>query len=270
MVKTRKRIECLVFGAPSPFQQNILPSYWDVMKTYLWIRQTLINASPNRPEPTVASVSSILISELKILWSKASIPVVSDQEILHLIKNYHEKVRKIKKPIKSRNTDSMEQRMQKFRQDAKTKLFDISSCKCLDFISCKCTHKIPVKERVFLLDQRNERKMVIGSIDIVTTKRIKRAEYRQELETKTTSSTSNLKTDKSENAECNSSEEENDSEGDCYYENKLAVEKSATENSTQMRLNLPNLAHSGISDRSAAIIADKDTCKIIDRSKVRR
>ena len=71
MPKTRKAIECPVFGAPSKFKQNILPTYADLMKNYLWIRETLLEASKNKAKPTLGNIFAILIVELKTLWTKA-------------------------------------------------------------------------------------------------------------------------------------------------------------------------------------------------------
>ena len=56
------------------------------MKNYAYIRQTLIDSAQNKAEPTLANIAEILIAELKLVWSKASIPVVTYQQILHMIR----------------------------------------------------------------------------------------------------------------------------------------------------------------------------------------
>ncbi|CAH0562737.1 unnamed protein product [Brassicogethes aeneus] len=190
MPNTRKDTECPVFGAPSMLKKNVLPTYADVIKSYLYIRQTLMGSAPNGAEPTLGNIADILIEELKVIWAKASVPVVTDQQILHMIKQYHEKLRNLKKPLKSRYNDTLRQKVIKFRDIAEKKLFDISSCKCVDFSLCKCKNKVPVREREFLVDQRTDRKMFIGSIDPLATKSIQRSLHRKDLEKRSLPSTS--------------------------------------------------------------------------------
>lgn len=46
-------------------------------------------------------------------------------------------------------------------------LFDRFACRCHDIMKCSCVpnDRIPVKEHAFIMDQRNERKMFIGTVD---------------------------------------------------------------------------------------------------------
>lgn len=55
-------------------------------------------------------------------------------------------------------------------------LLDIAACRCKTFTDCTCSkkNKVPTLEHAFLKDQRNERKMHIGSIDVVTTRKAKK------------------------------------------------------------------------------------------------
>lgn len=281
MPKTRKDIDCPVFGAPSVFSKNTLPTYADVMKNYAYIRQTLIDSAQNKAEPTLGNIAEILIAELKLVWSKASIPVVTDQQILHMIRQYHGKLRNLKKPLKSRLNDALRQKVKEFREIAETKLFDISSCKCANFSLCKCKNKVPIREREFLVDQRTERKMFIGTIDPVATRNIERSLHRRVLETRSLPSTS---TSNVLDMELSDGEETDDID-DSSNTKQEASPKLQRQRSKQMRINLPSLAQAcdrtGVSDRSAAIIASavlkdiglvtiEETCKIIDRSKIRR
>ena len=63
-----------------------------------------------------------------------------------------------------------------------SKLFDIAACKCDKGIICKCekSKKVPILEREFLHNQRTILKMAIGSLDIVTTKKINKNAERKE------------------------------------------------------------------------------------------
>lgn len=47
------------------------------------------------------------------------------------------------------------------------KLFDVATCKCTSFKSCSCSKpkKVSIEQRSFLLDQRNNRKMIISGVD---------------------------------------------------------------------------------------------------------
>lgn len=286
MHKTRSKTECPVFGAPVKFKQNILPTYADLMRNYSWIRQTLLDASTNKAEPTFSNICTILAAEVKILWSNASLPIVSDQQILHQIKKYHEKLRNLKKPLKSRKTDALIQKLKTFKEDAEKKLFDISACKCNNFLLCQCINKVPVREREFLTDQRSARKMVIGSVDFVVTQKIERSIYRKELESTNVSSTSSIMK-KTDNNISSSEEEEdqNEAEDIIFVPEQKTERQRSTSIVPQMRTRLPNLAkacdRTGISDRAAAIITssvlkdlglitETDGEKVIDRNKVRR
>ncbi|KAK5648087.1 hypothetical protein RI129_002979 [Pyrocoelia pectoralis] len=257
----------------------------------------LLDSSANKAEPTITNISSILLTEIKVIWSKSSIPIVSDQQILHLIKEFHKKYRNVKKPIKNRKTDHLNSKLNNFKNVYENKLFDISLCKCKNISLCSCKIKVPVRERTFLSDQRSERKMVIGSVDRATTKRIERAAYRKATETTTAARSSDLNechlfpkpsTSKGfiDEGSGNESSDKNSS-GEVEMNNSRieANRCDSLQNTNQMRVKLPSLAQAcdrtGVSDRSAATIVSavlKDlglinedrTEKIIDRSKVRR
>lgn len=80
-------------------------------------------------------------------------------------------------------------------------LFDICSCKCTNLECCDCPkdQRVPKIEREFLIDQRTQRRMVIGTVDKPTTKllekrleRTERAPKRKHIETKPIASTSQV------------------------------------------------------------------------------
>ena len=60
-----------------------------------------------------------------------------------------------------------------FCKEALIRLFDICSCKYEDLCNCECSNNCKVSTKVitFLNDQRSSRKMLIGSIDPVESKR---------------------------------------------------------------------------------------------------
>ncbi|ESN92944.1 hypothetical protein HELRODRAFT_165085 [Helobdella robusta] len=160
MPKTRKELFCEVFGLPTDLLGNVLPTNSDVMKCYLWNRN-LLKESANGKDPSVNNISRLILTELKQIWQKASIPIISDQRILSLIANLNQKYKSIKK-----NMRKSQEKTLAFREVSEKTLFDISACKCgEDFDNCFCKNKVPKRERDFLTDQRTVRKMIIGNTD---------------------------------------------------------------------------------------------------------
>ncbi|XP_061717533.1 uncharacterized protein LOC133525257 [Cydia pomonella] len=163
--------KCPIFVNGQELPQNVLPTYEDVIRYYLLVTQN-IQQRQDRVKITAETVAT----EIEKIWTRASIPFIEHRTIVARIKAYHDKYRFILKPYQKRKSnDNYLQKLQQFKTDSK-KLFDIASCKCSCFISCLCEkrRKIPIQERDFMIDQRNERKMMIGSIDLVTTKRFER------------------------------------------------------------------------------------------------
>ena len=280
---------CPVFGLPKEFRKNVLPTYADIIKYYLYLRQELVQQKKQRPSFT-DDVCSPLIKDLKNLWQKSSICVVSDQQILHKVREYHSKYRNIMKRLKKDGKVNNSKMVVFFRESAEKKLFDISLCKCKDFLSCSCKDKVPVSEREFLTDQRTSRKMVIGPVDQKATKILEKRLYRKNKTEQRIISQSNI--DKSKECEIGRSNrtmtptlKEETSSSSLLEKNVLIYsENSANSPSTsQMRIKLPSLAQAcdrtGVSDRAAAIIVSatlrdmgivttEDSSKIVDRSKI--
>ena len=86
MSTTRSKDLCPVFGSPKSFKDNVLPTYSDIISYYLIIRNNFWRDS--KQEPSLADISLVLIKDLKVLWAKRSLSVVSDQQILHKIREY--------------------------------------------------------------------------------------------------------------------------------------------------------------------------------------
>lgn len=288
MPKTRKSVSCPVFGAPKQVCSTVLPTYEDVMKHYLFIRLEMLQKS--NKEPDFAEIANVVISDVKTIWIKACLPVLSDRRIFQMLKDYHAKFRKIKKyPTSRGNSKSI-----LFAAEAKIKLFDICYCKCTDFNCCNCAEKVPPKERDFLKDQRKDRKMVIAGVDLVTTKALQRkierkintekriSEASSSLEFQTIPFTTVLK----DSDESSSSDSQS---GDPEFVPQSNIPPAHLElsqpSTSQMRVHLNKLAlvcdRAGVSDRSAAMIAsavlqdvgivnEKDKSKVIDRNKIRR
>lgn len=167
-VQTRQMLECPIFGSFSELSDLALPTYKDVMKCYCFIRHNLKAASEK--DPGVSEITEILIPKIERIWSKASIPIVSNLRISQMIKVYHGKYRNLLRSKGRKGSDKFESNLATFKAEAE-RLFDIAACKCQNIAVCNCSKekKIPVLEQEFLEDQRSNRKMVISNIDRATT-----------------------------------------------------------------------------------------------------
>lgn len=298
-VKTRQMSECPIFGKFSDLLEIELPTYESVMKCYCYIRHNLKIASEK--DPTVNEICDTLVPKIEQIWSRASIPVVSSKRILQMIRAYHGKYRNLLKSKGRKGSDKFDCNLAKFRKEAE-RLFDIAACKCVNFNTCTCIKekKVPVVEQEFLSDQRSNRKMVIGNIDIATTSALRKKETRKSKELQRivkfnqertkNENVSEMVTSDNDSAEeqrCSLLEEANQPGPSNIHEeiNLPGPSKLNEKKSTQMRIKLPSVAsiadRVGISDKAAAAIAsaalqdlgvitEEDKTNIIDRMKIRR
>ena len=163
-------------------------------------------------------------------------------------------------------------------------------------MSCKCkrAEKVPLSERYFLVDQRGARKMIIGGIDLMETKRLQKKISRKESESRRHSDSIQQEQSKQQchprnyNVEDMADDTDTSDEDDTLSKSHCKHDLPTPESKRQkmaMTLRLPSLAkacdRTGVSDRAAAIIASSvlqnmgivspnDTSKVIDRSKIRR
>ena len=171
MSSTRKNTTCPVFGAAKELDGRALPTYEDVMKHCHHVK---IKLSSEHKNPPLKCIFDEVIADLLRIWETASIPTVGKMRIMAMIQKCHNKRRNI---LRSKNTKKgSAKQYEKNVQDFKItclKLFDISACKCISFDYCSCTKdkKVPNEERDFLKDQRSRRLMVIGSVDVTSTKK---------------------------------------------------------------------------------------------------
>lgn len=266
-VQTRSTTEHCIFGSPCKMAQNILPSYEDIMKHFYLIKfdQDLSNAY------LITNIFKQLIPEIKTIWQKASIPVVSDRRIEQIIMDYYDDYRTLQKD--KGKPQAYEAKLRKFIKESK-QLCDIACCKHLDYSTCHCekNRKVPVEEREFLKDQRNSRDMRIGSLDLEKTKKnLKKLERQSLLLGSSPEHLPNVQ------ASCRSSNVRDRSD---------SLAKNDTQKSSkQMRVNLESVALTcdryGISNRCAAsivtdtlksfnIVDEDDSSNVVDQSKIKR
>ena len=150
--------------------------------------------------------------------------------------------------------------------------------------------RIFTKEITFLNDQRSCRKMFIGSIDSVESKRLNKLRKRKIAETSSTAKRLQVMATPDENEEFEWSDSgafksRNDDSNTTDYEVSTYNKQQTANIGKQMRVHMPHLAKAcdrhGISDRAAATIATATLCdvgivtpqnysKVIDSSKIRR
>ena len=266
------------------------------MKYYLYIRQSL--KQKTNKDPSVSEIVKLVVVKLKMIWKKASIPIVPDQRIESMLKNYHGKYCNILKPLKGRqDSNTFSAKVKDFKSEAQCTLFDIAACKCVLLSKCSCPkdRKVPKAEHAFILDQRTHRKMAIGGVDLKTSKRTAAKIARKErihkyldASQKQKNQTVNTTLMEGLSSDCVSESDTQDEE-EAYSapsKSKRKFEEKDTNSQKKKRIHhLPMLAAAcdrvGVSDRGAALIAssllqdigivsNQDTSDIVYRNKVRR
>ena len=267
-VQTRSAIEHSIFGTPTKMRQTVLPTYLDVMRHAL-----LIKCEQNLPNAfLIKNICKQLIPDLKEIWLRASIPIVSDYRIEQLFRKYYDKYDTTQKYKSSPNL--YQAHVEKFLNDSK-KLFDIACCKCIDYSTCRCEkeRKVPIEEREFIKDQRNSRSMEIGLLDLAKTRKNIRKLERQSL-----FSTNEDKCPSSEEASSRDSTHN-------ARDRSISFVRDDAKKYKQMCVDLESVAMAcdryGISNRSAAtivtetlkafnIVSEEDTSNVVDQNKIKR
>lgn len=294
-VTTRTKDVCPLFGNVEdicPNEARQLPRYQEVIKCYHFVRKQIMGQRVK--QPTSGEVANLVAWKIEDIWKRASLPILSHNRIKDMILAYNKNYQNIIKPLKSRNTPFLQEKLSKFKT-ASLKIFDICHCKCADFESCKCQncHKVPKIEREFLKDQRTERKMVMGGIDQVKTRELRKKEERKQ-KTQQREAMENVSYELLPGASCSQSLNESNislssnesstiasSDDDFISPKRQKKDKSPI----QMRLALTSTARmadlTGSSNRTVAkiatavledmkIVSINNKTNIIDKNKVRR
>ena len=294
-MSTRTKTNFPLFGHGRELCHTVLPTTEDVVRYYLLLQHNTIEERKGQ-QPSISDISERVALQLEQLWIKSSIPTVSHKRIVQKIRQTIEKYRSITKIPKSRKlTNSFTVKTNNFKEACKV-LFDLAACKC-NFSDCKCDkfHRVPIKEQMFLADQRGPRKMYIGSVDILTTNKLKRKMHRKSIKKSVTTTSNTLPgmlaqrataVDQVADAESSTSAIDSDSDNDSDYSLPYTEASSSTpKGPIQNRLHLGSVAklsdRYGVSDRAAAalvssvledvgVIHSLDTSMVIDRNKIRR
>lgn len=282
----RSETTCAILGPYKELEDRQLPTIKDVMINVLFVK-TDLKLKCNGRDPSNTDVFSIVSNEIINIWTKASIPTVTKERVIQLLKSYFEKYLSLKRYPKSKQNRSFENNLKCFVEESQ-KLFDVAACKCSSFESCLCLKlkKVPVTERLFLLDQRKDRKMVISGVDKKETARLMKRQLRCIEESK-----------RAEKRVCPAPESDfeeysvRESSPETYQitetspNNTPLTETPSTSNANRNTLPLPTVAkicdRYGLSARSAAAVASavladvglvstKDLTLVIDKNKIHR
>src|ERR1043165_5002128 len=98
-VITRKCLRCPIFGAPRDLSGTVLPTFEDIMKYHLYVRNDL-KVNPKSNGPTVSAISELVSLRAENIWMKASIPIVSHSRVLQLVRSYTDRYKKLLKSYK--------------------------------------------------------------------------------------------------------------------------------------------------------------------------
>lgn len=98
MERTRNTTKCPFFGDVCDIKDNnILPTYADVMKCYEWTRRQIKWNKNTQKEPTFQEIAIIVTDKIEKIWTKASLPIVSHTRVTQMLQAYHLKCKNILK-----------------------------------------------------------------------------------------------------------------------------------------------------------------------------
>ncbi|CAH0381343.1 unnamed protein product [Bemisia tabaci] len=173
---SRSSDKCRIYGFPAKFSKNMLPTYAEVMRCYLKVRDSIKVNENNPMDPAFRKVANKVVKKLKKVWVKASLPIIGDDRICVMLKKCVEERKSLLKHV-----DRKSAKVEELKAQSAKKLFDICTCKCPSFKNCKCpsSKKVNVREQDFLTDQRTCRKMVISGKDAIVSKKLQKKEKRK-------------------------------------------------------------------------------------------
>lgn len=283
---TRSTVGCPIFGAPADLPKSKLPTVADILRFYQFHRYQLKSSTL---EPSFDAIRAQILPEIKARWGTADLPIVSDQQIVNVLKkvkkDYSKAVEQFQKVDGDGNTANILNKISNYRDESELKLFDLCSCKCPDPFACSGRHtKVPKGEIPFLVDQRTVRMMAIGPIDVaqsrVLAKRHQRQQEQQERLERQRAEASNADLSSSFISEFDESDH-----GETEEEETSDDDWKPTERIRKNNINLSLFAieadRVGVSNVGAArlcnalltslgIVNEDDRSEIVDKSKMMR
>lgn len=89
MPKTRKDLSCPEFGKPLILNVNVLPTYCDLIKYYLWIKNDLLVLN-NAKDPSIKYICKIIATDIEQIWKKSSTSARKVDFVLQQEQEYEE------------------------------------------------------------------------------------------------------------------------------------------------------------------------------------
>jgi hypothetical protein len=251
-----------------------------------------------KTSPSLRVSTTSVADKIIEIYTAESIPTICRKTIIDKIESYHSKYRKLlKSRTSTRNKRSYDLKLETFVKDSE-RIFEVAACKCAaELRTCTCPRdkKIPEIEQEFIRDQRNERKMFIGGVDIkhniILNKREERR-HRNEINAKPSTSSFNESVTLPSSDDDESSSATNISPNEVlytpptyHYDNITGIEREAKKKKKVENKLFTSFSQAcdrvGVSDRGAAllstsiledigVVTKSDSSEIIDRNKVRR
>ena len=98
---TLREPSCLVFGTPQLFSENVLPTYEDVMKCYLFERFQL--KRDIKKDPSAKLIARKVSDRIIFAWTTASNPTITAERIFQKIMTYHAEHKNLMKSSHQKN-----------------------------------------------------------------------------------------------------------------------------------------------------------------------
>ncbi|KAE8737643.1 hypothetical protein FOCC_FOCC016891 [Frankliniella occidentalis] len=300
-MKTRKQEEEeYMLGSPQEMSGRVLPTRQDAMRFYYFVRLQK-KAELRGFDPPMEQVVQVVADRVEEIWTKASIPIVSNRSIVLGLSRYVQNCRKVAKNWKN-PSPRVQEGVQSFIEESK-KLFDVAQCKCLPakpLCVCSPTDVISSVEVPFLVDQRTDRRMVIGGVDKGVTRVLQRAEEKvqkrvmavKEVEERSSATTFSLNIGKKLQALCSkaaaagtSATSASDPEwrppSPVRPSSSCSSSSSSSRNTLALptacrvaeRFNLPSGAAAALATavlKDAGVVKPEDTSLVVDRKKFSR
>ena len=156
-------IECPILRSASILRDDKLPSMKEILQFYEYIRHD--RKSSKKIEPKTSDPIDTLINDVKIVWQKINIPLISDIRMKKIVQGNYQKLLVLRrKAMTIPEPKSLQQDKTLFNKNMEN-LFDLSKCKCQSLNECSCRTKIIPKIFEFLEDQRKDRNYTFEDIE---------------------------------------------------------------------------------------------------------
>lgn len=96
MSARRSETTCDIFGPYKELEDRQLPIIRDVIKIILFVKNDL-KLKYNGKDPSNSDIYAIVYENINKIWTKASIPIVTKERVIQLLKSHFEKYLNLKR-----------------------------------------------------------------------------------------------------------------------------------------------------------------------------